>query len=51
VVQVLQGHAGCVFDVEWNERRQVLVTGGEDATVRTWEYDPSRSFFRGTADE
>ena len=32
----LRGHTGEVFKVEWNPTHALWVSGGEDATVRTW---------------
>jgi WD40 repeat protein len=32
----LRGHGGEVFKVEWNPIHALWVSGGEDATVRTW---------------
>ena len=41
-LQQLSGHDGCVFGIRWNDRKQRLVTGGEDDAVRLWHFDPSR---------
>ena len=51
VVQVLRGHEGCVFDVEWSERQSLLVSASDDCTVRTWEYDVTRPAWQPDSDE
>ena len=44
-VAVLTGHEGAVFDVQWNERKSILASCGDDGTVRTWGFDPTMPFY------
>lgn len=32
----LEGHDGCVYECAWNVSQSLLVSGGDDSTVRTW---------------
>ena len=43
-VGVLAGHEGAVFSVQWNERKSLLASCGDDGTVRTWGFDPAMPF-------
>jgi COMPASS component SWD3 len=45
MLQRLTGHAGIVYDVKWNERQSLLVSCGDDGSIRTWHFDPSRALF------
>ena len=50
MLQRLAGHSGIVYDVKWNERQSLLVSCGDDGTIRTWHFDASRALFSSDAD-
>ncbi|KAJ2726889.1 hypothetical protein GGI07_000217 [Coemansia sp. Benny D115] len=40
IVQRLPGHRGIVYDAQWNPKRGILCSAGDDWTLRTWWFDP-----------
>ncbi|KAF9485322.1 WD40 repeat-like protein [Pholiota conissans] len=42
-VNVLEGHSGCVNALSWAEDGNLLISGGDDTTVRLWSIDPSQT--------
>lgn len=40
-VNVLEGHTGCVNAISWARDGEMLLTGGDDTTVRIWRPDSS----------
>jgi len=37
------GHTGCVNALSWAQNGEVLISGGDDTTVRIWRMDPSNT--------
>ncbi|KAF9040683.1 WD40-repeat-containing domain protein [Panaeolus papilionaceus] len=35
-----QGHSGVVRSLLWDEQNQKIVSGGEDGTLKTWDFSP-----------
>ena len=50
-VGVLAGHEGAVFGVQWNERKSLLASCGEDGTVRTWNFDSNKPYYGEASNE
>ncbi|EIM88452.1 WD40 repeat-like protein [Stereum hirsutum FP-91666 SS1] len=42
-VNVLKGHTGCVNALSWAEDGKLLLSGGDDTTVRLWRLDESNT--------
>lgn len=45
LVQRLPGHKGAVFSARCIQQQSVLATCSQDATIKTWTFDPDQAHF------
>lgn len=45
LLQMLRGHKGVVYSANWNAEEGVLVSCGDDSTVRLWSMDTKYSMY------